>query len=338
MALPSVGIPATGLPASQNFDATTMVEAIEATRVFASGDGVRDINLEVPKGTIFGFIGPSGSGKTTTVRLLTGTTRPDSGTVRVLGRDPAGFGSAERARIGYMPQLSVLYDDLSVHENLSFYSALYGMRHSRQQRAELLEFVELSGYEQSRVRQISGGMRRRLSLAATLVHDPEVIFLDEPTAGIDPVLRRKFWDRFVDLKHDGRTLFVTTQYVGEAAYCDRVGVLSDGELILIETPDELRRRAYGGDVLAVRFTEPPSGPLVAAVTEHLQAVSHTRADFHTLRAVVDDAATRLPVLSAWLADQGIKIESAEELVPPFDDVFVELIEQHRRLVAENRND
>ena len=305
-----------------------VVHAQGLTRLFSPSVGVRDVDLVVPRGSIFGFVGPSGSGKTTTVRLLIGADQPDSGTARTLGVDPTSFSARERSRIGYMPQLSVLYDDLSVEQNLRFFSSIYGLRHDpdRQQRA--LDFVELDGHEASRARSISGGMQRRLSLAAALVHEPELVFLDEPTAGIDPVLRRKIWDRFIELRDQGRTLFVTTQYVGEAAYCDRVGVLSDGELIVVDSPSQLRRRAYGGDLLSVRFVDPPTNALAEDMCGLLSATSE-RTDYHTIRFVVDDGATRLPELSAWLASQGVEIETAEEIVAPFDDVFVELIEAHR---------
>ncbi|HSJ72658.1 MAG TPA: ABC transporter ATP-binding protein [Acidimicrobiia bacterium] len=306
------------------------ISARGASKIFESGDGVHDLDLDVAAGSIFGFIGPSGSGKTTTVRMFTGVVEPDEGTIEVLGEDPTRFDTATRSRLGYLPQLSVLYPQLTVGENLRFFAALYGLRgkRSRSQRNEVLEFVELADDEGKRVDEISGGMQRRLSLAAALVHDPEMIFLDEPTAGVDPMLRRRFWDRFTDLRDEGRTLFVTTQYVGEAAYCDQVGVLDEGRLLIVDTPDGLRRAAFGGDVIDVEFAVPPRDELVAEITEAVSASSTERRG-SVLRVVVDEAATALPELTAWLSSRGVEIVGAEEHLPPYDDVFVELVERFR---------
>ena len=189
------------------------------TKEFEPGVGVFDVDLDVPRGSIFGFIGPSGSGKTTTIRLLTGVIAPDSGELSVLGLSPIEFDRAARGELGYMPQLSVLYPELSLHQNLDFAASLFGVHWRRRRRRikEMLDFVDLLPARNRLLRNSSGGMQRRLALAATLIHEPQLLFLDEPTAGVDPVLRRKFWDRFVDLKGQGRTIFVTTQYVGEAA-------------------------------------------------------------------------------------------------------------------------
>lgn len=174
-----------------------VIHAKGLTKQFGHEIAVQDVTFEIPRGKIFGFIGPSGSGKTTTIRLLTGVYQPTAGDVIVLGRRPKEFVAATREKIGYMPQFFVLYQDLSVWENLNFAASIYGMRFRRAERLkQLLDFVELSEHKHKLARNISGGMQRRLSLAATLVHNPELIFLDEPTAGVDPVLRRKFWDHF----------------------------------------------------------------------------------------------------------------------------------------------
>lgn len=307
------------------------VIARKVSKVFPSGDGVHDLDLTIAEGSIFGFIGPSGSGKTTTVRLLTGVVEPTGGSVEVMGTDPAHFDAEARGRLGYMPQLSVLYPNLSVEENLRFFSSIYGVSHraAGSRRRKVLDFVELTDHETKRVSNISGGMQRRLSLAAALVHDPTLIFLDEPTAGVDPVLRRRFWDHFTDLRDEGRTIFVTTQYVGEAAYCDQVGVLADGRLLLVETPDGLRRAAFGGDVIDIEFTQPPKPALVTDVQGVVSASSSETTSRRGLRLVVEEAAVALPELTAWLASQEVEIEQAEEYLPPYDDVFVELVERFR---------
>src|SRR5512141_616528 len=197
----------------------SVISVQHLTKKFGDEAAVQDVTFDVPRASIFGFIGPSGSGKTTTVRLLTGVYTPTEGQVTVLDRSPVRFSQGDRARLGYMPQLFVLYPNLTVWENLNFAASLYGMGLFRGKRLkEALTFVELYEHRSKLARDISGGMLRRLSLASTLVHDPQLIFLDEPTAGIDPVLRRKFWGHFRTLQARQRTLFITTQYVGEAAY------------------------------------------------------------------------------------------------------------------------
>ncbi len=228
-----------------------------------------------------------------------------------------------------MPQRSVLYPQLSVWENLRFFASLYGLGRQRGPLERVLEFVELDGHERKRVDQISGGMRRRLSLAAALVHDPDLIFLDEPTAGIDPVLRRKLWDHFEAQRAEGRTLFITTQYVGEAAYCDYVGVLADGRLLMVDTPTGLRHAAFGGDVIEVEFKRPPSETVVGEVVVAVAATSQGNVDARTIRLVVEDASEALPRLGAWISEQNVEVDTFEQHLPPFDDVFVEVIEQHR---------
>lgn len=298
------------------------------TRKYGDEIAVRDLTMQVPRGTIFGFIGPSGSGKTTTIRMLTGVHKPTSGSVTVLGQNPARFSQAMRARIGYLPQLFVLYPDLTVWENLNFAASIYGMplrRHARLN--EVLQFVELSDDRKKLARDISGGMQRRLSLAATLVHEPEVLFLDEPTAGIDPVLRRKFWDRFAQLREAGRTLFVTTQYVSESNYCDYVGVLHEGRLLMIDTPEGLRYRAYGGDIVDLIATERITYEQRHALgqLEYVHRPPERVSERH-LRIIVDEAATAVMKLVSWCEERGMIVDSVEEYQPPFDDVFVALVE------------
>lgn len=305
------------------------VRARQLTKLFAPGVGVVDLDLDVEPGTIFGFIGPSGSGKTTTIRLLTGVTAPDSGEIVVMGKPPGAFDRADRSRIGYMPQLPVLYNNLTIWQNMTFAASLYGMprRERRRRIAEELENVDLSDAHSRKHGDASGGMQRRVSLAATLVHDPELLFLDEPSAGIDPLLRRRIWDRLEALRDEGRTIFVTTQYVGEAAYCDRVGVLADGRLVALDTPEGLRRLAYGGELLDVVFTEPVPGQSRDALVAASGATRSERLGARGVRLVVPDAGTASPEVADWAGEAGLTVESIEPYAPPFDDVFVELMNQ-----------
>ncbi|MDT8304642.1 MAG: ABC transporter ATP-binding protein [Anaerolineae bacterium] len=302
----------------------------ELTRKFGEETAVSNVSMTLPKGKIFGFIGPSGSGKTTTVRLLTGALRPTSGELEVMGVDPGRFRKRHRADIGYMAQLFVLYPELTVWENLNFVSSLYGVPLRRNKRLhEVLDFVEMDTDRRKLAREISGGMQRRLSLAATLVHKPQLLFLDEPTAGIDPVLRRKFWDHFHELRDNGRTLFVTTQYVSEATYCDLVGVLAEGRLLMVDTPEGLRHRAYGGDIVDLVTKEPLGIRYVRQLRElpFVQGRPRHVAENH-VRLVVSEAATDVTELVDWARAQDLEVESVEEYQPPFDDVFVELVKEN----------
>jgi ABC-2 type transport system ATP-binding protein len=309
-----------------------MVDARDVSHVFTEDAGVFDLTFEVPTGAIFGLIGPSGCGKTTTVRLMTGVYKPDHGSLTVLGHMPSKFSVRTRERIGYLPQQFVLYPNLTVSENLNFVASLYGMGYfSRRKRIDYaLDFVELADVPNRLSSQLSSGMQRRLELACSLVHDPLLLFADEPTAGIDPVLRGKFWEHFRELRNQGRTLFVTTQYVGEAAYCDPVGVMRAGRLLHIDTPEGLRRTALGGDVIKLVVNAPRSLDAIQMLDRH-PAISDVRRSRRTpglLYIYTEDAGATLPQIFELFKDHpNITIEQAQEYQPPFDELFIRLMEQ-----------
>ena len=307
------------------------IEARKLRKRFGDAEILKGVDLEVERGEIFGLIGPSGSGKSTLLRTLTGYLSPSEGTVEVLGVPPAEFGKEERRRVGFMPQSFVLYGQLSVRQNLDFVAGLYGLgfKERRRRVREALEFVELWEHRRKAASNISGGMQRRLQLAAAMVHEPEILFVDEPTANLDPILRRRFWEEFRTLREGGRTLFVTTQYVGEAELCDRVGLLADGELVAAGTPEELRREAFGGETIELTVGGDPSslaGPLktlegIGYAVEVRQEEGATS----RVRLLVDDADTRLPgVLEAL---DGADVHSADVPKPSFDDVFFRLVRE-----------
>jgi ABC-2 type transport system ATP-binding protein len=309
-----------------------IITAEHVDRVFSEGVGVFDLTFTIPPGTIFGLIGPSGCGKTTTVRLLTGVYQPDRGQLTVMDRTPSTFSTHMRERIGYMPQHFVLYPTLTVWENLNFVASLYGMGYlSRRKRLrEVLDFVELSDARHRLSSQLSGGMQRRLELACALAHSPSLIFADEPTAGIDPVLRGKFWEHFRQLRDQGRTLVVTTQYVGEAAYFDLIGVLRAGHLLYLETPENLRRKALGGEVikLTVEPTQVRDALFLFQAHPEISDVRRSRSQPGLLYLTVDDAATMLPLILAIVGEQpALTVQQAAKYEPPFDDIFIQLMGQ-----------
>jgi ABC-2 type transport system ATP-binding protein len=310
-----------------------VIQAEGVNKRFGHIRAVRDLTLDVPRGKILCLLGPSGSGKTTTIRMMLGVYTPDSGRLTILGKSLKAIKQALHHRIGYMPQFFVLYPTLTIQENLNFVGMLYGLglRHRRQRIHELLEWLELWDYRNKTAERISGGMRRRLALAAALIHEPELLFLDEPTAGIDPILRTKLWEEFHRLNDAGTTLVVTTQYVGEAEYGDLVAILSGGELAALGSPQELRQRALGGELIEIHTTGERgfTADLMEAIQNCPCAVKVSSPSYDLLRVTVTDAATALPTIMSLLQAHGVTVQAAESVVPAFDDAFVRLVEQHR---------
>jgi ABC-2 type transport system ATP-binding protein len=303
------------------------VVAVNIGKTFGDHTVVQGLSFEVQRGTIFGLIGPSGCGKTTTIRMLLGVTRPSAGSLRVLERAPHRFRRRDRERLGYMPQHFVLFPELSVLENMGFAASIYGMslfgRGKRIRRN--LELVELWDARKRPAGQLSGGMQRRLELAATLIHEPEVIFLDEPTAGIDPVLRARFWEHFRMLRDEGRTLIVTTQYVTESEYCDEILVLRDGQKVAMGTPGDVRRLAMGGEVVTVVGAD-LNRLAVAAIRELSVVLKVTWSGSDRLKVIVDDAGLAVPQILDTLRAANIEVDEVSEEHVSFDDVFVQLMD------------
>jgi ABC-2 type transport system ATP-binding protein len=314
-----------------------IISARGVSRAFDGRRVVDSLSFDVPAGTILGIVGPSGSGKTTTVRMLTGTLGRTDGEIRVLGEDPRRFSRRTRGRIAYMPQLFSLYEDLSAQENVGFVAALYGIgpfaRGPRIRRA--LEVVELTEARHRLARDLSGGMQRRLELACALVHEPDVLFVDEPTAGIDPVLRQAIWGELRNLRDEGRTLLVTTQYVTEAEYCDRVAMIVDGRLVALDTPEELRKAVYGGEVIEVN-AERAVDPQMLGGVEGVLAVRQTAP--RQLMVTTSDAGTIGPRIIEALRRAGIGVAGLEEHQPTFDDVFTGIVQQQRQNGSERGED
>ncbi|HEV7810697.1 MAG TPA: ABC transporter ATP-binding protein, partial [Candidatus Limnocylindrales bacterium] len=313
-------------------DANQLVVMQDVARRFEDRDVVHEINLTVPRGTILGIIGPSGAGKTTTIRMLTGAIAPTRGRIRVMGTEPKRFSRAERERIGYMPQLFTLYDDLTAGENVDFVASLFGMLFRRRRRRvkEVLKVVDLWDARKRRAGRLSGGMQRRLELACALVHEPELIILDEPTAGIDPLLRGSIWEELHRLRDSGRTLLVTTQHVSEAEECDAVAMIVGGTIIALATPDELRRMATNGDLLDIETASVYDATKLIG-TEGVAEV--TQDGPRHLRVVVDDAGSALPDVVDRIRAAGVEIESAREHRLSFDEIFAILVARYHATVG-----
>jgi len=304
------------------------------SKSFGDAKVLKQTDLTVEEGEIFGLIGPSGSGKSTLLRILTGYLEPSDGSAEVFESAPAAFSPEARRRVGFMPQGFVLYEELTVLQNLNFVAGLYGLRFGERHRRvrEVLGFVELWDDRRKAARDVSGGMQRRLQLAAAVVHEPDLLFVDEPTANLDPILRRKFWEEFEQLREGGRTIFVTTQYVGEAELCDRVGLLVDGTLVAVGTPAELRRQAFGGEIVHLSLGgEPGSLPGRLRALEDLGRVEEVRRDaggdevVSLVRLLVEDADTALPNVMEVLS--GADVRSLDVPKPSFDEVFFRLVKE-----------
>ena len=304
------------------------ISLLHVTRRFKDVVAVDDVSLSLAPGTILGLIGPSGSGKTTILRMLTGSLAPTSGEVRVLGEMPTRFRAHTRERLGYMPQNFVLYPELTAGENISFVGALFGMYLLKRRRRvrEVLEMVDLWDVRDRRASQLSGGMQRRLALAAALVHEPEVLFIDEPTAGIDPILRTRIWEELRRQANEGRTFIVTTQYVGEAEHCDGVALLTSGHLLALASPGDLRREVYGGDILDVRTNREIEAETLARVPGVL---SVRQRGPRGVIVVTDDAGATTPRIVEAVQQNADSVAFIDQYEPSFDELFVKLVEQRQ---------
>jgi ABC-2 type transport system ATP-binding protein len=295
----------------------------ELTKRFGDVLAVNQVNLEVEKGEIFGLLGPNGSGKTTMVRIFCGLMTPSSGSARVVGYDVSSHPEQVKASIGYMPQRFCLYEDHTVLENLDFYARIYGLDkdEARKRIANILELVHLNEMRDRLAGTLSGGLKQRLALGSALVHDPKLLFLDEPTAGIDPPLRRVFWDYFRQLNRQGITVFINTHYMDEAAQCDRLGILSEGSIVAVGAQKELKRRVAGGDVVEVLCSNPQAAKKI--LQEQSYALSATIEE-RWLRLGVDDAGSAMPKIISALERSGLAVHDVRVRELTLEDVFVGL--------------
>lgn len=297
----------------------SVIIAENLTRRFGDFVAVDHVSFEVRQGEIVGYLGPNGSGKTTTIRMLLGLLKPSEGKATVLGFDAFRQSEEVRARAGYMSQKFALYDDLTVWENLTFYGGVYGI-HEKARIEATLALVGLAGHGSELARALSAGWRQRLALGIALVHHPKLLFLDEPTSGVDPSARRVFWDLIYELAAQGVTVFVTTHYMDEAEYCGRIGMMREAKLLAMDTPANLKAQAIPGDVWEV---------FAGLLQEGLEACGRCEGVFRVglagdhLRIIVARGMTEKQ-LRAALTSAGLKPTSLARGEPTLEDVFISL--------------
>ena len=289
------------------------------TRRFGDFVAVDHINFEVNEGEVVGYLGPNGSGKTTTIRMLLGLLEPSEGEATVLGFDAFRQSEEVRARAGYMSQKFAIYDDLTVQENITFYGGVYGIT-DKTRIAHTLDLVGLNGHESTLTRSLSSGWRQRLALGIALVHEPKLLFLDEPTSGVDPTARRAFWDLIYELAEGGVTILVTTHYMDEAEYCERVGIMRDGKLLAMDTPSNLKKNIILGDVWEV-FAEPLQDGL--AVLPEVDGVLRVGLAGDHLRTITERGKGKDELLKA-LREKEMDVKDIVVAEPTLEDVFISL--------------
>jgi ABC-2 type transport system ATP-binding protein len=302
---------------------STAVSLRELTRRFGDFTAVNRVTLDVARGEIFGFLGPNGAGKSTTIRMLCGILAPSSGSGTVAGYDIATESEQIKTQIGYMSQKFSLYEDLSVEENIDFYSGIYRIPAQKKgQRKEwVIEMAGLAGQRRARTSTLSGGWKQRLALGCAILHEPPIVFLDEPTSGVDPISRRSFWELIYRLAGQGVTIFVTTHYMEEAECCDRLGFIFGGELIALGSPAQLKLR-FPGEIVELGCERPFE---VLERVESLPGVRQAALFGAGLHVTVESAQEAIPLIRAALPDLALRLERKS---PSLEDLFVSFMEAH----------
>ena len=302
-------------------DRSVLIENL--VKRFGDFTAVDHISLETRKGEIFGFLGPNGAGKSTTIRMLCGLLRPSSGRAVVAGFDVAREPESVRQNIGYMSQKFSLYNDLKVIENLRLFAGLYNVRrHVAAERiAWALEMADLKGQEAMVTGTLPGGWKQRLALGCAVLHRPPILFLDEPTSGVDPISRRQFWDLIHQMSAEGVTVFVTTHYMEEAEYCNRLAMIDRGKLVALGTPTELKQKSMKGHLLLIECD--PLGTAVETL-QNAPEVLDAAVFGNALHVLVPNAATGAEQLRAYLGSHSVQVSKMEPIRPSLEDVFVAL--------------
>jgi ABC-2 type transport system ATP-binding protein len=296
------------------------------TRVFGTFVAVDHVSFQIPRGAVWGFLGPNGAGKSTTIRMLCGILPPTEGSAEVLGYDVARDPERIKRQIGYMSQRFSLYNDLTVEENLAFYAGVYGLsrEEGRARAAEWIARADLRGRERLLAAALSGGWKQRLAFGCAMLHRPQMVFLDEPTSGVDPVSRREFWDLIGQFAEGGVTVMVTTHYMDEAEHCDMLAFIYAGKIIAMGTPEEIKRREMSGELLEVVTPEYAEAlEVLAARPEVQEAALFGRA----IHVTVADSRSALPALREALAARGLTVDRIAPVSPSLEDAFVSLVER-----------
>lgn len=309
------------------------IEIRNLTKTFERQVAVNNVSFDVKKGEVFGFLGPNGSGKTTVIRMILGLINPTSGTGKVLGYDISKDKEKLRNNIGYMSQKFSLYEELTVEENLDFYAGVYCIPKIKieEKKKEILQMADLTGKENLIVSNLSGGWKQRLALGCSIIHEPEILLLDEPTGGVDPIARRQFWDIIYNLSKQGVTILVTTHYMDEAEHCNSIGFLYYGNILSLDTPNNMKDNVIDGDIVEIRADNTLKSIELLKTKSMVKDASVYGAGIH---AVVDEG-LNLDELKFYLSENYVKVHSIKKVKPSLEDVFVFLVENEKRLQTKN---
>jgi ABC-2 type transport system ATP-binding protein len=311
------------------------VDADGLTKRFGDFTAVDGVSFRVHPGEIFGFLGPNGAGKTTTIRMLLGLIKPTDGTAHVLGYDIRGDVRPMRSRLGYMSQRFTLYQDLTVDENLTFYGRAYGVQRDRfeARKTAILAMAGLVGRERTLTRDLAGGWKQRLALGCAIVHEPELLFLDEPTAGVDPISRRAFWDLLYGLAAAGTTVFVTTHYMDEAEHCHRLAFIQQGRIAALGSPTQVKQTVMRGQVLEIDCDDPARALQRLRKLDGLTEVALYGAQLHV---VTEGVAARVSEIEDVLVGAGVTVHTMDVIPPSLEDVFISSVRESNDRDLESR--
>lgn len=305
------------------------IEIENLTKIFDKFTAVNNVGFKVKKGDVFGFLGPNGSGKTTVIRMIMGLISPTSGTGKVLGYDITTDNEKIRSHIGYMSQKFSLYDDLTVDENLDFYAGVYCVPKGKidKKKKEILEMSDLVGKENMITSNLSGGWKQRLALGCSIIHEPEILLLDEPTGGVDPIARRQFWDVIYDLSKKGVTVLVTTHYMDEAEHCNSIGFLYYGNILSLDTPNAMKEKIIDGDIVEIKVNNTLKSIELLKEKCNVRDASVYGAGIH----VMTKPGVNLIELKEYLIQNHINVISIKKVRPTLEDVFIFLVEKENKI-------